>query len=113
MPVLEIQREVVDFTELNWEEIRTPIRVPEFNNMLKQAGYDNDKRNNVINGFLQGFDIGYCGPTCRRNEAHNLPLRIGDSIDLWNKVMKEVELKRYAGPFDKLPVTNWSSAKGW
>ena len=27
----------------------------------------------------------------------------GDEIDLWNKVMKEVKLKRYAGPFTEIP----------
>ena len=28
---------------------------------------------------------------------------MGDEIDLWNKVMKEVKLKRYAGPFNEIP----------
>ena len=36
--------------------------------------------------------------------SHNLKLRgVGDQIDLWNKVMKEVRLKRYAGPFTDIP----------
>ena len=28
---------------------------------------------------------------------------IGDKITLWNKVMKEVKLNRYAGPFEEIP----------
>ena len=28
---------------------------------------------------------------------------IGDEVDLWNKVMKEVNLHCYAGPFDQIP----------
>ena len=36
--------------------------------------------------------------------SQNLKLNgIGDEVDLWNKVMKEVKLKRYAGPFEKIP----------
>ena len=30
-------------------------------------------------------------------------LEIGDQIDLWNKVIKEVKLNRYAGPFPEIP----------
>ena len=37
----------------------------------------------------------------------NLPLTVGDHIDLWNKVTKEVKLKRFAGPFKKPPYDNF------
>ena len=35
--------------------------------------------------------------------ARNLPLSVGNKFDLWNKVMKEVKDKRYAGPYEKVP----------
>ena len=35
--------------------------------------------------------------------APNLRLRVGSPKELWNKVMKEVELGRYAGPFEEPP----------
>ena len=36
-------------------------------------------------------------------KSPNLKLNIGDEVDLWNKVMKEVKLGRYAGPFKEIP----------
>ena len=36
-----------------------------------------------------------------------MKLRIGNKIELWNKVMKEVELGRYADPFDEPPFKNF------
>ena len=32
---------------------------------------------------------------------------VGDKVDLWNKIMKEVEAKRVAGPFDEIPFENY------
>ena len=37
----------------------------------------------------------------------NLRLTVGNEKILWNKVMKEVQKKRYAGPFDKIPFKNF------
>ena len=56
-----------------------------------------------MNGFRTGFDIGYCGPTNRRDLAHNIQLWIGTKTQLWNKVMDEVKLGRYPGPFEEPP----------
>ena len=45
----------------------------------------------------------------RQSEAENIPFMpgVGDKYELWNKIMKEVEAKRYAGPFDKIPFDNY------
>ena len=32
---------------------------------------------------------------------------MGDKHDLWEKIMKEIKLKRYAGPFDEVPFDNF------
>ena len=32
-------------------------------------------------------------------KSPNLKLSVGSEVDLWNKVMKEVKLKRFAGPY--------------
>ena len=53
--------------------------------------------------FTDGFSIGYQCTRPVKQLSPNLKLRIGNEIVLWNKVMKEVKLKRYAGPFEKLP----------
>ena len=35
--------------------------------------------------------------------ASNLKLRVGSQTILWNKIMKEVKLKRFIGPFAEKP----------
>ena len=39
--------------------------------------------------------------------SRNLRLTVGSQVELWNKVMKEVKAKRYAGPFTKIPFDNY------
>ena len=81
-------------------EIVTPIIVPELKRLLSESGYDQLKSEELVNGFNQGFDIGYRGPMKRNNLANNLPIRgVGSLTEMWNKVMEEVKLHRYSGPF--------------
>ena len=55
-------------------------------------------------GSNMGFSIGYCGSEKVKLNAPNLKFReVGDPVTLWNKVMKEVKEKRYAGPFESIP----------
>ena len=66
-----------------------------------ESKYDKEKSRYLINGFTEGFGIGYAGDENRRDTAPNLPLNeLGTELDLWNKVMKEVGLGRYAGPYE-------------
>ena len=58
-----------------------------------------------MNGFTDGFSIGYQGP---ENVQITAPNRgVGNEVVLWNKVMKEVKLGRYAGPFKEPPFKNY------
>ena len=59
-----------------------------------------------MDGFENGFSLGYRNDQKVKITAHNLRLRVGNEIDLWNKVMKEVKLKRYARPFEQIPYKN-------
>ena len=63
----------------------------------------------LVNGFTEGFDIGYQGPTNRQDTARNIPFKkgVGDERDLWSKLMKEVEAKRYAGPYENIPFKDF------
>ena len=101
-----IGREVLEFKNLNWQDIVTPIKIDVFIQFLKEANNCCKEIEFLEKGFRNGFDIGYRGPCCRRDVLSNIPLRVGDGIKLWNKVMKEVRLKRYAGPFnfEELPL---------
>ena len=94
---------------MNWKEILTPIKSEVFKKLLLQSGYDTQKTNKLIQGFTQGFDVGYQGPSDRQDTSKNLPIRDGarSICELWNKVMNEVQLNRYAGPFEKPPMKNF------
>ena len=61
----------------------------------------------LVNGFHYGFDLGYRGPKNVKQTANNLKITVGSATELWNKVMKEVKLGRYAGPFDEIPFDNY------
>ena len=71
--------------------------------MLKEAQYDERETKFLVDGFRTGFPLNYQGNTKVKMKSPNLKITIGTEIDLWNKVMKEVKLKRYAGPFKKVP----------
>ena len=64
----------------------------------------------MFEGFSNGFSLNYDGPL---KEAHvkrfapNLKLSIGSQLELWEKVMKEVSLGRFAGPFDSPPFSHF------
>ena len=90
------------------ENIVTPVDVDKFETLLMDAGYDSIKTDEIIQGFHNGFDLGYEGPTDVQIKSPNLKFReVGDKIDLWNKVIKEVKLRRYAGPFNEVPFSEF------
>ena len=96
-----------EFSNYNLDDIITPIRVDVLEQLLTEANYDNNETKFIVDGFRNGFPIGYMGVKSRRTTAHNLKLRCGTKADLWNKVMKEVKLGRYAGPFETIPYQNY------
>ena len=72
--------------------------------LLKESKYDEFKMKALVNGFSQGFSLGYhVKQTAPNLKLHNK----SDKILLWNKVMKEVQLKRYAGPFKEPPFKHF------
>ena len=73
-----------------------------------ESKYDKEETDFLIDGFTNGFSIGYNGPEDVKLTSPNLKFReVGDKITSWNKVMKEVKAKRYAGPFEKIPFDNY------
>ena len=76
--------------------------------LLLESEYDKEKTAKLVDGFKNGFELGYEGPQKVQVRSENLKLRgIGTKTTLWNKVMKEVKLKRYAGPFETIPFENY------
>ena len=82
----------------------TLVNMDKLQELLIQTKYDPVETDCVVNGFKNGFDLGYRG---RRSGvkclAPNLKICVGSPTILWNKIMKEVKNKRYAGPFEKNP----------
>ena len=74
---------------------------------MKQSGYDPTKTDKLVAGFTTGFDLGYRGPTNRKNLSQNLPFRIGSPFEMWEKIMKEVKLGRYGGPYKTIPFDRY------
>ena len=87
--------------------ITTPINVPVFEAMLKESGYPAEKTKFLVQGFTEGFNLGYEGETSRADLSDNLPLNVGSDIDLWNKIMKEVKAGRFVGPYKTIPFSNY------
>ena len=71
--------------------------------LLTETGYDVNETKFLVEGFKNGFDLGYQGPKNRKDRSNNIPLQVGDKREIWDKIMKEVSHKRVAGPFDQLP----------
>ena len=70
------------------------MKVDVLQTFLQDTGYDEKETNFLIDGFRNGFDLGYNGPTENiRRFAPNLKLNVGSKKELWNKVMKEVKNK--------------------
>ena len=70
--------------------------------LLYGAGYDKQKTTYLVEGFKTGFSLKCQGELKLRRFAPNLKLRVGSKLELWNKVMKEVQVKRYAGPYENV-----------
>lgn len=85
-----------DFTSLV-----TPVNIDMFEKLMRQSEYEDQEIKFITEGFTKGFDIGYRGPHNRRSFAPNHRLRVGTNLDLWNKVMTEVQEGRYIGPLDE------------
>ena len=94
----------MQFKNLDLENTKTPVNVQELEKLLVMSKYEEVETQFLIDGFKNGFSIGYSGPTEVKINSPNLKFReVGDPITLWNKVMKEVKEARYAGPFKEIP----------
>ena len=87
------------FENYDLESIITPVNIPVCKRLLERSNFDREKSDFLLKGFTKGFSLEYEGPTRVRKFSPNLKLVVDDEVDLWNKVMKEVQLERYVGPY--------------
>ena len=99
--------EILHFENHNLENLITPLDVNKYVNLLNESNYNREETEFLTKGFTEGFDIGYAGPEERQSESNNLPFTVGDPVEMWNKFMKEVKLKRVAGPFNSILFQNY------
>ena len=100
----ETEIEILEFQNFNINKIVTPIKVSALQNLFN---YDRDKMQYWVKGFSKGFSLGYVRPKNRQHTSKIIPLSVGSPTILWNIVMKEVSLGRYADPYRKPPFENF------
>ena len=91
------------YENFDLNDIITPVDIGAIEKLLKQSKYNPEEASFLIDGFHNGFSIGYEGPDDRRDTARNIPFTVGNRYDMWNKLMKEVQLGCMAGPYQKIP----------
>ena len=97
-----VAEEVLHAENFDLDSIVTPVNVGRLQQLLEESEYDAGETRFLISGFKHGFSIGYEGDMKVQLNSPNLKFRVGNLTILWNKVMKEVKLKRYAGSFDQI-----------
>ena len=80
----------------------TPVRVDKLEQILE--GHPNHKLvQRVVDGFRFGYSLRYNGLRVNR-QPRNLPTAFTHSTELWQSMMKEVNLGRMLGPFKVQPI---------
>ena len=86
------------------ESVVSPVDYRQLQHLLQETNYNEFETKFLVSGFKEGFSLEYNGPEKVRINAPNLKFRgVGDEVVLWNKIMKEVRVKRYAGPYSSIP----------
>ena len=80
-----------------------PVDVDALEKLLVETKYCAVESVFLLDGFRNGFDIGYRGSLHIQQRSPNLKIRVGSHLILWNKIMKEVKNLRYAGPYEEIP----------
>ena len=98
---------IAEHENLDIENLITPVKPDYLHQLLTESNYNTKETTYLVKGFKYGFDLGYEGPRNRRDYSNNLPLRVGSELELWQKIMKEVKLGWFAGPYKEIPFDNF------
>ena len=103
------EEEAEQYKNYDLTSIVTLVKVDKLEYWLKTSQYDATETNFLVDGFRNGFDIGYQGPVSRQSQAENIPFTpgVGNKMEMWNKILKEVRAGRVAGPFEQIPFHNY------
>ena len=82
--------------------VQTPINVP----LLKKLLHGFPKADTVVDGFTRGFRFHFCGHECPVTSRNSL-LANTHSTAVDEKLQRELDLERIAGPFEEVPFDNF------
>ena len=92
------------FENFDLVNVVTLVKIHNLRKLMIDSKYDPAEIKFLTDGFTKGFEIGYSGNRLVKIKSPNLRLKgIGTLTTLWNKVMKEVSVQQYAGPFSEIP----------
>ena len=91
----------------NLQDIVTPVKVDVFEELLVDSNYDPKEAKFLIDGFRHGFKLNYQGPRNRCDQSKNIPFTVGDKVEMWAHIMKEVKAGCCAGPFETIPFDHY------
>ena len=74
------------------QNIVTAVAVDRLQKMLIESEYSKDETEFLVNGFQNGFNIGYEGTPNHQSMSENILFTVGDKTELLNKPIKEVQL---------------------
>ena len=96
------------YTNLDLETVVTPVDAEALEKLCIETNYDPKETEFLVDGFKNSFDLGYRSPMEKiQRKAPNLKLRVGNWTILWNKVIKEVKLGCFVGPFEEPLFKNY------
>ena len=95
------------YSKFDLENLITPVNIQAYERLLYEVNYDPKEINFLVDGFKNGFDLGYRGDPNIKKTSPNLKLCVGSETVLWNKIMKEVKKLRYAGPYEGIPFDSY------
>ena len=98
---------VAEETYLDLTKVNTPVHTAMLARLLRDTNFDHTESEFLVDGFTNGFSLGYQGPQDCQDLSNNIPFTVGDKTDMWNKIMKEIKLKRTAGPFERIPYERY------
>ena len=69
------------------DKIYTPVNVAALDKLLRESQYDQEQTRYLVNGFKNGFSLGYEGREDVRITSENLKFTIGNETILCKKVI--------------------------
>ena len=99
--------EVLWFINFDLTNIFMPVDGNELDGLLRLSNYEKSKCKIVVKGFKYGFPLCYEGDKSVKHRSEYFKSRVGSKLKLWNKLMKEVQAQRVAGPFENIPYKHY------